>query len=278
MLAPTSRRSRRVIRFLPILLIAVAFAGIAVPVGAGFVFTYTLLTPACGDSGATPADYGHAYQDVTLAARAGGRFRAFFVPGSNGAAIIIPPPYGGGRDARLEEADVLVRHGYAVLAFESRRCAGMGRLSLGYKETDEVADALAIMAAARLPELHAVIAEGGYGDLAEGAFADSGDGLLVRLYEWSVRSSYRLLTGVELDKLSPIDVIDQIAPRPILLIYGSREISLDSARQQRARAGDNADLWVVEGAGHGNYLDLAPVDYEQRVIGFFDAALLAVDN
>lgn len=144
---PTSRRTRRAIWFLAVLLSAVAVAVIAVPVGAGFVFTYTLLSPACGDSGATPADYGHAYQDVTLDARAGGQFRAFYVPGSNSAAIVLPPPYGGGRDARLAEADVLIRHDYAVLTFESRRCAGMGRLSLGYRETDEVADALAYLLA-----------------------------------------------------------------------------------------------------------------------------------
>ncbi len=300
---------RRPVRLLGLLVSAVLLTVIAVPVGAGFAFTATLLSPPCDDHGATPADLGYAYEDVTLAARAGGHFRAFFIPGGrddtgpNGAAIIIPPAYGGGRDSNLPDAGVLARHGYSVLIFESRRCAGMGRLSLGYNEMDEVADALAylltrpeidparigvlgfsssgataVMAAARMPELHAVIAEGGYGDLAEGAFGTAGHGALLTLYEWSVRASYRLLSGVSLDKLSPLDVIDQIAPRPILLIYGSREITLEGARQQLARAGDNATLWVVEGAGHGQYLERAPVEYEQHVIAFFDGALLGVDD
>jgi dienelactone hydrolase len=95
-----------------------------------------------GEDGETPGDYGHSWEDVTIQARAGGRFRAYFIPGTNGAAVIIPPPYGSGRGNQLHEGDVLVRHGYAVFSFESRRCAGMGSLSLGYEEMDEVRDAL----------------------------------------------------------------------------------------------------------------------------------------
>ena len=54
----------------------------------------------------------------------------------------MPPPFTSGRNVRLPEMEMLARHGYSVLMFESRRCAGLGPLSLGYKEVDEVADAL----------------------------------------------------------------------------------------------------------------------------------------
>jgi pimeloyl-ACP methyl ester carboxylesterase len=69
-------------------------------------------------------------------------------------------------------------------------------------------------------------------------------------------------------------VIGDITPRPILLIYGTEEASLSGALEQLAAAGDNAELWVVDGADHGDYLAVAPGDYEQRVIAFFDRALL----
>jgi pimeloyl-ACP methyl ester carboxylesterase len=224
------------------------------------------------------------------------------MPGSNGATIIMPPPFTGGRDSRLREADLLLRHGYTIFTFESRRCAGMGPVSLGYQEVDEVADALdyllrrpevdpdriglhgfssagatAVMAAARLPALGAVVVEGGYGDFAEDTLTPNREYSLATFFEilhfGSIKLTYRLVTGVDIDKLSPQDVINQIAPRPILLIYGSREVSLLGGRHQQAAAGDNAILWIVPGAGHGNYLDVAPEEYEARLVDFFDAAL-----
>ena len=42
---------------------------------------------------------------------------------------------------------------------------------------------------------------------------------------------------------------------------------------KKAAAGDNAELWVIPGAGHGNYSQVAGEEYEARVMGFFKAAL-----
>jgi dipeptidyl aminopeptidase/acylaminoacyl peptidase len=171
-------RSRRFrFLFLALILLSVGFT----PVMAGFVATYSLLYPPCGAQAKTPGDFGHTYEDITLISRTGKPIRAYFIPGTNRAAIIMPPAYASGRGSRLDEADVLARHGYAVLTFDSRRCADMGPLSLGYKETDEVGDALdylkkrgdvdpdrigilgfssagatSVMAAARFPAIRAV--------------------------------------------------------------------------------------------------------------------------
>ncbi len=290
----------RLVRFFLFTLILLLLAS---PLLLGLVFTFNLIYPPCAQSGQTPADYGFDYQAVTLTARAGGAFKGYFVPGTNGAAIIVPPAFNGGADSRLREAMLLAQHGYTLFTFESRRCAGMGGLSLGYKEVDEVADALdylltrpevnpdrigvhgfssagatAIMAAARLPQLRGVVAEGGYGDFAEETLAlnphSSG---VIGWFEWAfsnaIKLFYRLFTGLDINQLSPRDVIGQIAPRPILLIYGSREISLPGARRQQTAAGSNAELWVVEGAGHGNYFVVAPAEYEARLVSFFDQAL-----
>jgi pimeloyl-ACP methyl ester carboxylesterase len=300
----TSRRWRYWRRIISLGVFAVLVTVVIVPAGAGFVITYMLLNPACAEDGKTPADYGYTWEDVTLQARVGGSFRGYFIPGTNGAAIIIPPPYGGGRGSRLQEGDVLARHGYAVFSFESRRCAGMGSLSLGYEETDEVKDALdylrtradldpdrigilgfssagatSVMAAARFPEIRAVVAEGGYGDFAEGAVGlGTGSNVLETIFKASLAISYRIISGTNINKLSPEDMIGSIAPRPILLIYGGRERSLGGARRQLAAAGENAQLWVVGGAGHGDYLTIAPEEYEQRVVAFFDKALLGEED
>jgi pimeloyl-ACP methyl ester carboxylesterase len=276
---------------------------LGLPILFGFLLIMGLVYSPCADGGTTPDDYGYDWEDVTLPARAGGAFRGYFVPGTTGAAIIVPPALNTGRDGRLREAMLLAGHGYAVLIYESRRCAGMGGVSLGYKEVDEVADTLdyllsrpevdperigvygfssagatAVMAAARLPQLKAVVAEGGYGDFAEETLIPrpnrSGlSGYFEGAFLWSARQSYGLLTGLDINLLSPADVIGQIAPRPILLIYGSREVSLVGGRRQQAAAGDNAEFWLVEGAGHGNYLDVASEEYETRLANFFDEAL-----
>jgi dienelactone hydrolase len=283
------------------LVIGALLAVLLVPLAAGFITTYALLYVPCSGASSTPSDYGYGWEDATLAARSGSQsIRGYFIPGTNGATVIITPTMSGSRASRLHIANILSKHGYAVLTFDSRRCADMGPLTLGYKEADDVgstldylrvrgdvnaerigilgfssAGAAAVMAAARFPEIHAVVAEGGYGDFAENVIGlDNGQGsLLERLYKWSLGASYHLITGVDIHKLSPTTAVTQIRPRPILLIYGSLERSLEGARQQQAAAGENAELWVVEGARHGQYLSVAPEEYEAHLIAFFDRSL-----
>ncbi len=290
------------LRWLRIVAIVVLLAATGVPTLLGAGLMANLLYMPCSEPAITPADYGHAWQDVTFPAGGGFPVRGYFIPGTTGAAVIIPPAMASGRGNRLHEADVLARHGYAVLTFESRRCAGMGPLSLGYKEAGDIGDALAylqsrddvdsdriavfgfssagaaaVMAAARYPDLRAVIAEGGYADFAKGTIGlDQMRGpVLETLFKWSLAQTYRVVTGKAIRYLSPLAVIDQIAPRPVLLIYGSTERSLEGGYQQYAAAGQNAELWVVAGAGHGDYLEIAPVEFEERVITFLDKALQA---
>jgi pimeloyl-ACP methyl ester carboxylesterase len=298
---------------------------LGLPILLGALFTVGLVYAPCTDNNATLADYGLSGEAVTVPARAGGSFRGYFIPGTNGATIIMPPAYTSGRNGRLVEAAFLARRGYTLFLFESRRCAGMGPLSLGYLEVNEVADVLAylsarpqrigiygfssagatsVMAAARFPQICAVVAEGGYGDFLENTLGqDTGSGLrayfgsflqnalgqdigsglsvyFLTLYRWGSKLTYRLLIGLDMSRLSPASVIGQIAPRPILLIYGSRETSLPGGYQQKEAAGDNAELWIVEGAGHGSYLAAAPAAYEARITAFFDKALLeeSLDN
>jgi dipeptidyl aminopeptidase/acylaminoacyl peptidase len=58
------------------------------------------------------------------------------------------------------------------------------------------------------------------------------------------------LKGFELVK--PIDYVDKIAPRPLLLVHGSQDDVVDiiHARRLYARAGQPKELASIEGAGH----------------------------
>jgi fermentation-respiration switch protein FrsA (DUF1100 family) len=53
----------------------------------------------------------------------------------------------------------------------------------------------------------------------------------------------------------------------------------ENVRQPKyyAAAGEPKTIWMVRGAEHTRGIDTRPAEYEQRVIAFFDRALLA-DN
>lgn len=281
---------------LRLLAVAAALLALAIPFVLGYSMMVTFTTGGCG-GGDDPRHYGLPFEEVTFpAAELQTTIAGYFIPGANGATLIVPPTGASDRGNWLHEIAVLHRHGYSALSYESRNCLGHTH-SLGYAEVAEVADALAylrtrpdvdmarvgihgfstagataILAAARFPELRAVVAEGGYHDLVAQLRASLGGAWYSLPYEWGARLAYRLVTGYDMSVLSPVSVIQQIAPRPILLIYSTDEPSLDGGRAQQAAAGAHASLWEVPGAGHGGYWYAAPEEFERRVIAFYDAA------
>lgn len=301
MISPQSQRPRRKRLLIAALiaLVAVVLTLILVPVVLGISFTHTITTltgRGCGPT-TSPETFDLPFEEVTFHATESNRdVRGYFIPGTNDVTILVPPTGNIGNGNLMHEIAVLNAHGYAVLVYESRGCHGYQYHSLGYAEVAEVRDALdyldsrtdvnmdnigihgfstagatAIFAAARFPEIKAVIAEGNYHDFAE-HLADSANGWYGAFYMLGVKLNYRLITGLDMAVLSPVSVIGQIAPRPILLIYGTAEPALYGGRLELAAAGTNAELWEVEGAGHGGYWHVDAEAFEQRVIGFYNRA------
>lgn len=283
-------RLRRVLRLTAFALFLLALAALLLP---GFALMWGITRAPCG--GDRPPAAPH--EVVSFPSSALGRpVRAYFLPGTGAAAIIVPPAHAGGAGAQAAEIALLNRGGFHVLTFESRSCMGAVH-SLGYAEVDEVGDALAylatrpeidaarvgilgfssagatsLMAAARYPQIAAVVAMGGYHDFPAYIRQNAGDSFFGRLFRLSAEAGYRLSTGLPLSVLNPLSAMPAIAPRPVLLIYGSAEPTLPGARQQAA-GGLAVTLWVVEGAGHGDYVAVAPEEFERRVLDFFRTAL-----
>ena len=75
---------------------------------------------------------------------------------------------------------------------------------------------------------------------------------------------------------SLFDLVPRIAPRPLLFIYApdggnaTEVVTPDYARI----AGPDASLWTIQDAPHIKAIETAPEEYEQRVVAFFDEALL----
>lgn len=290
-------RKQRIFRILRLFTVILVFLLLFLPFALGF-FTIWLVTHApCGPN-AAPESHGMMdYEAVTFYSPALDRdISGYFVRGSNGVTIIIPPTLGSGAGSWRQEHIVLNQNGYNLFNYESRNCLGYAN-TLGYSEVNEVGDALdylatrpdvdmdkigihgfsaggatSIMAAARYPQIKAVIAMGGYHDFSAMMDAETAGQWYGLLYNIGGRLAYRLGTGLDMTVLSPISVIDQIPPRAIQLIYGNREPSLPGAYQQQAAAGPSAQLWEVDGATHGAYWSTAPQMFETTVLAFLDSA------
>jgi uncharacterized protein len=300
---PQTARSRRRywLRLLRLFGIALIATLVILPFSLGAVTIWRLTHPAC-NPGSDPGWFNPRYEAVDFSSTNGLQEQGYFIPGSNGATILIAPAYNGGRGAELDVAKVFNDAGFNVFTLNSRACTAHGWISLGYQEVEDVqaayrylqtrpdvdaarvglhgfssAGATVIMAAARMPEIRSVSAEGGYHDYPTALGLGNGSNILIQLYQFGAAASYRLVTGDDMHVLSPISVIDKIAPRPLLLVYGSIELSLPGARAMLERAqetGVQADLWVVERANHGQYLKIAPEEFVRRLVSFHQAALL----
>ena len=290
-------RRRRIIRILRVFAVVLVFLLIFLPFALGFMAMWVLTKAPCA-GGHLPSEYGMTdFEAVTFPSMSLPQdIDGFLVHGTNGITIILPPALSTGAGNWRPDYVVLNRHGYSLLSYESPNCAG-GTNSLGYQEVEQVGDALhylatrpdidmnrfgihgfsaagatSLMAAARYPSLKAVIAMGGYHDFGATLEVETNGAWYGALYAAGTRVGYRLATGEDISVLSPIATISKIAPRPILLIYGTREPSLAGAHLQLAAAGPNAELWLVPDATHGSYWQHAAEAFETQVIAFLDDA------
>lgn len=301
------KTKRYYLRLLGFFAVTLLVALLAIPVGLGALMMWSTTHPGC-PPGSSPAAFDLAYEDVAFTNDQGQTLNGYFLPGdpaaSNGATVIIAPGLGGARGVGtvMEDGVILNRAGFNILMFDSRVCAG-GYHSLGYRETADVraaydyllsrADvdpqrvtiqgfsaggATSLFATAQIPELRGVVAKGNYHNFAEIMGLHSSDGSIFEsLIRFGADITYRAITGMDVRVLVPLDVIDEIAPRPILLIYGSVEVGLPGAEQMLERAlefGSDAELYIVEGSAHGGYLIYGGAAYEQRIIAFHRRVLL----
>ena len=259
-----------------------------IPIALGMISILTLTRSPC-IVGRAPSAYGLAYEEVTFTVDAAER-RAYFIPSASDATVILAPPVSQDHSGQMPYAIMFHELGLNVFMLGSRRCVNAAS-TFGYAEAEDVlaaydtlqgrtdihadhvsvhgfsaAGAAALFAAARQPKLRAVSAMGNYHDFAAivGTPFDQ-DSLITSFYQWGVVQGYQWSTGVPIHRLKPIDVLADIDPRPILLVYGAQEPSLVGARLMLDAAKDHATLWVVPNVGHGGYLQQHPEQTRQRL-------------
>lgn len=248
----------------------------------------------------TPADRGLAYEDVTFETEQGLTLSAWYIPSTNGAVVITAHGAGNNRSTVMDEAAMLARHGYGILmvdlegfgdsdgranAFgwvgardihaataylasrpdiDASRIGGLG-LSMGGE--------VLLQAAGESTDLRAVVAEGATGRTAKdfSELESGGDNMLV--FHTVAGTAMRLISGE--DAPPPLmEMVARIAPRNVLLIGSQVPDELDLMARYKDIGGESFEIWFIPEAKHVGGFDLHREEYEQRVIAFFDNALL----
>ncbi|HET9564835.1 MAG TPA: alpha/beta fold hydrolase [Mycobacterium sp.] len=259
--------------------------------------------PAVGT--ATPADRELDFVDAEFVTNDGVTLSGWYLPSSNGAALLLLHGASSTRTAVLDQAAVLAEHGYGVLLYDAR---GHGRsggtaMDFGWYGDLDIAAALSYLesrpevdparlgavgmsmggeqvvgAAATDTRIRAVVGEGVTGR----GFADKG--WLPRHWRgWVQRGIDATLYGtadVLTDASPPISLRDAVAataPTPVLLIAGGATMGNaeeDADRWIQAGSPSTVDLWVVPDTGHTAALRTQPEEWRATVLGFLDNELL----
>lgn len=226
------------------------------------------------------------------------------MPPENGVLVILLHGYGGNRTAMLWHAEQLAKAGYGVLLYDERASGeseGSYR-SYGWEDPRDVGGALAFLrektevnpetigiagcsiggqialqGAAYYPQLGAVWADGASTVRAQDISKPTNP-----IYALLVAGNYMLDWMFELclgiDAPAPmIEIIDEIAPRPIMLVGSGIPFTFvgsegDHLKFYAQHAGENARLWVIPDAGHCAGPSVRPEEYATRMVEFFDSA------
>ena len=131
-----------------------------------------------------------------------------------------------------------------------------------------------ILAGARDPAIDGVIAENPFASAADVLGDAEFFGVLPAWYRELVAFFVRIHFDV-LDEPDAIDVVGRIAPRPLLLMHGTADqaVSVWQSEALFDQANEPKELWILEGAEHTALFNLAPAEYERRVVGFLDRHL-----
>ena len=244
---------------------------------------------------------GAAHEDVSFTTSDGLRLHGWFVPSRNGATVIVFP----GRSGPQKQTRMLVRHGYGVLLFDRRgegasdgdpNMFGWGgdrdlHAAATYLQSrPDVDDArigaiglsvggeMLIHAAAHSDAFKAIVSEGASGQSLRDVLDNPG--LSGRLLELPSHVSLTTTLTVLTNQLPPPSLrseVAKIAPTAVFFIYGEQaqggaETGPNRGFYETAR--EPKQIWGVPNGQHVAGITTAPAEYERRVVGFFDHALL----
>lgn len=236
--------------------------------------------------------------EVSFRSKHGDTLRGWYLPARNRAAIALCHGTGGDRTSLLKEAAFLHERGYGVLLYDS---PGHGEstgevhwsegenqaleAALGFLATRPDVDAkrlgvygfsmggyVAALVAARDPRVRATVLASAPPDAeTQTRWEYRAWGLLSQLPAlWAVERG-----GLDLSGPMPIKVIADIAPRPLLVVGGDRDmiVPLHMTNELFAAALEPKELLLMAGAGHGDYDQVEPGRFFSTLASFLERSL-----
>ncbi|MFN8636664.1 MAG: alpha/beta fold hydrolase [Chloroflexota bacterium] len=241
-----------------------------------------------------------AGEEIDILARDGVRLHSWLFQSPQAAAsVIVLHGHGGNKHTTLPLAQMLYP-AYNVLLIDHR---GHGesdgvRTTIGYEERLDVHAAVdlllerglgpvgifgmsmgaatAILAAAEDRRIAAVVADSPFARLrwavAQSAVLRGYPTVITPIIAYLGCLATSLHLRSRMSAFDPVEVVDRIAPRPLLLMHGVEDeiVPVASARALMAQAGEPFDVWLIDGLKHCRAFDEAHAEFTSRVVGFFD--------
>ncbi|MDY0189442.1 MAG: alpha/beta fold hydrolase [Desulfuromonas sp.] len=243
-------------------------------------------------------------QPIELTTSDGLHLFALYAPSTNGATIILSHGYKMSCSEMIPIAALLARQGYGVLLPDQRshgRSDG-NTISFGYHEWrdleaavnflveqnphdkigifgNSMGGALAVVYAAREPLIAAVIAQSPYASV--GHSINKGvskfSGLPAFPFAPLIHYLAQRRLGIDTAKVAPVNTIAAIAPRPIMLLMGGSDqtVEAEGIFVLQQAAGANCSLWFEPELDHVEFYQRKPEEFAHRIVGFYNHALLS---
>lgn len=247
----------------------------------------------------TPLEMDMAYEDVRLTTSDGIQLAGWYIPSRNGAAIIALHGFNGNRMHVLPQTKILKQAGYGVLLYDLRAMGESGGdvYHYGWQGELDVAPAVeffksrpeinanricilglssggmtALNAAARIPELRAIIVDGVEANRMEDLFNPMPPSYrkfwFMAPMPWMIDRATMLFSGVY--KTSSMNaLLSEISPRPVLFIASGAESEIFQGRKFAAAHPENVSMWEIPEARHVEGVLVRPEEYAVKILDYF---------
>jgi len=244
-------------------------------------------------------EFGARLHDIAIETGDGTRVAGWSLPSNNGVVIIFLHGSPGNRKQLLPTAMALNEHGYGALLLDmpghgestgradwgtSSRLAVERAIDLALKGAGvrhvaifgySMGSCTAVQVAARDLRVKALVLLGAFANFAD-VLRDEFQSRVPFLNEFGVLGAR--MAGVAVSDMRTLDTLSATASRPVFIIAGTADgpVSMPGALFQAAH--EPKELWLVDGANHGNVRDTAgSVIFDERVRIFLDKALFGSD-
>jgi fermentation-respiration switch protein FrsA (DUF1100 family) len=279
-------------------------AGAIVLIGLSRVHAKALTHPARSPVVVKPESVGlDDYRPVSFSSSDGITLKGWFIPPKNHAVVIFVHGLGGNRSGLLDDAQMVVSHGYGALLFDLRNSGeSSGALTtLGLLEANDVRSAVRFVEG-QLESRPKIALFGHSMGAAASLLAgeEAGADAIVSIssftsIEDNVANAFETMTGLppfpfapiviyfaerevgrNITEISPANAVRHYKSMPVLFIHGAQDnlVPVSNLYALYEGANDPKEFFIIEEAGHFGFRAVEPEEYENRIMSFLGDHLL----